>query len=156
MSEQCARVTTVVATTPEIAFRIFTRDVDAWWRFGPRFRPGAGPDGKMRFEPEVGGRLLEVYSEGEPFEFGRILDWKPGERLSFHMFFRDFAPGERTRVDIRFEPTDGGTRVSIEHAWDEIRADHPFRHGLDDEALTGAMGLFWGDLVRAFGKAANA
>ena len=149
MSEEVARVTTVVAVEPEIAFRIFTRDVDAWWRYGPRFRPGLGPDGRMRFEPEVGGRLLEVYSEGEPFELGRILVWEPTKAIAFEMFGRDFEEGDTTRVDIRFDPVAKGTRVSIEHRWETLAADHPFRHGMQGEALVSAMNLFWADLLTA-------
>ena len=49
-------VTTVVAVEPDAAFRLFTEQVDAWWKRGPRFRFLDGHAGMMRFEPGSSGR----------------------------------------------------------------------------------------------------
>ena len=57
------RVTTVVAADPAAAFELFTREVDAWWRRGPRFRQGLGRPSVMRFDGGEGGCLLEVYTD---------------------------------------------------------------------------------------------
>ena len=46
------------------AFEVFTEDVDSWWLRGPAFRVDARREGVLRFEPGVGGRLVEVF-EGE-------------------------------------------------------------------------------------------
>ena len=147
-----ATVTTVVAVDPDTAFEVFTEEVDGWWKHGPRYRAGGDRKSTMRFEPGVGGRLLEVYDEaaGESFELGRVRVWKPGEQLSFEMGGRDLRAGETTQVDIRFEKVDGGTRVTVVHGgWDAFAADHPVRHGLVGEAFQSMMGLWWADLLVA-------
>jgi uncharacterized protein YndB with AHSA1/START domain len=104
----------------------------------------------MRFEPGVGGRLLEIYDEAshDAFELGRVRVWEPGARLVFDFHARNFAPGQITEVEIRFEPDAGGTRVTLEHrGWDRIPAEHPARHGLTGGTFTAMMGLFWADLL---------
>lgn len=143
-------VTTVVAVDPEAAFAMFTEEVDAWWRRGPRHRFSATRTGAMRFEPGVGGRLLEVYdaAKGDAYEVGRVLVWKPAEQLVFEWRGVAFAPGEKTCVDVRFEKVGGGTRVVLEHrGWDALRPDHPARHGLEGGAFTSMVGLWWADLL---------
>lgn len=145
-------VTTVVKTGPEIAFRVFTEEIDAWWKQGPRFRVHGGRKSTMRLEPGVGGRFLEIYDEaaGDAFEHGKVRVWEPGERVVFEMRGRDFAPDERTEVEVRFEPVVGGTRVSVHHTgWDALPKDHPVRHGLEGEAFSNMMGAWWRDLLTA-------
>jgi uncharacterized protein YndB with AHSA1/START domain len=152
------RVTTVVAVDPERAFQLFTEEVDAWWRRGPRHRFDATRTGVMRFEPGVGGRLLEVYDDAafDAYEVGRVLVWKPAERLVFEWRGTTFAPGEKTEVEVRFERTAGGTRVLLEHrGWDGLRRDHPARHGLEGGAFTSMIGLWWGDLLTLLRAHAN-
>jgi uncharacterized protein YndB with AHSA1/START domain len=143
------RVTTVVAVDPAAAFELFTAEVDAWWRRGPRFRHGHGRPSLMRFEGEAGGRLLEVYTDaaGGAFEVGRVLEWKPAERLVFEWRARSFEPGLVTEVEVRFEPAPRGTRVTLEHrGWDRVPVDHASRHGYGTSgAFVGMIGLFWGD-----------
>ena len=59
----------------------------------------------MRFEGGEGGRLLEVYTDeaGGAFEVGRVLAWKPGDRLVFEWRGNNFEPGLVTEVEVRFE-----------------------------------------------------
>ena len=78
---QSVVVTTVVAADPATAFDVFTREVDAWWKQGPKFRPSVRGPGTLRFEPGVGGRLLETYDDESTFEFGRVKVWEPGQQL---------------------------------------------------------------------------
>jgi hypothetical protein len=47
-----------VEVEPDVAFDVFTRELDAWWARGPRFRFLAPYGGTMTLEPGVGGRLL--------------------------------------------------------------------------------------------------
>ncbi|MCG8587680.1 MAG: SRPBCC domain-containing protein [Proteobacteria bacterium] len=151
-STDSVSVTTVVAVDPETAFEVFTEEVDAWWKHGKRFRTGERGASRMRFEPGVGGRLLEIFdAAADPFVLGRITAWEPAKQLAFEMGGRDFGPGEKTEVDVRFEPADGGTRVTVEHrGWDAFPADHPVRHGLGTGgAFTSMMGVFWADLLVA-------
>jgi uncharacterized protein YndB with AHSA1/START domain len=143
-------VTTVVAVAPEAAFAVFTEQVDAWWRHGPRFRSGRGS--LMRFEPGVGGRLLEIEGGSDgTFELGRVRVWEPPKRIVLEFRARSFEPGELTLVEVRFEAVAAGTRVTVEHGgWDALRADHPVRHGLGTgDAFLSSMGLWWADLLVA-------
>lgn len=148
-TQQSARVTTFLAVEPDVAFAVFTEETDLWWRRGPRFRGSSAPDSVVRFEGGPGGRLVEEDRAGI-FEIGRVLTWEPGARLRFEWRGRNFAPGELTQVDVRFEPAHGGTRVILEHrGWEALRPDHPVRHGMELDAFLGSMGMWWGGLVTA-------
>lgn len=37
-----ARATVFVAVTPADAFEVFTKEIDLWWKQGPKFRIAAG------------------------------------------------------------------------------------------------------------------
>jgi uncharacterized protein YndB with AHSA1/START domain len=145
-------VTTLVAVDPATAFEVFTEEVDAWWKRGPRFRFSPGRNGTMRFEPGVGGRLVEIYDEAtnDVFEVGRVLVWEPAARLVFEWRGRTFEPGQKTEVEIRFEQVTRGTRVTLEHrGWAALPPEHPVRHGLAGEAFTHLIGVWWADLLVA-------
>jgi uncharacterized protein YndB with AHSA1/START domain len=136
-------VTTVVALAPDATFAVFTDEVDAWWRRGPRFRFREDGEGKLAFSE---GRLVESYADGERFEVGRVLTWEPGTRLVFEWRDRNFAPGEITEVEVRFEPDRRGTRVTLVHrGWDRLRPDHPARRGSRGGVFVDVLGLWWAD-----------
>lgn len=147
-------VTTVVPCEAERAFRAFTDEIDAWWRRGARFRARPDRPSRMKFEQGTPGRFVEVYDDGsgDVFEHGKILDWTPFDRVVFEMRGRDFAPDERTEVEVSFEELDAGTRVTVRHhGWDSLPPDHPARHGLTGEAFLTMMRVWWGDLLVAAG-----
>ncbi|HEX9573513.1 MAG TPA: SRPBCC domain-containing protein [Myxococcales bacterium] len=147
MKPEFARVTTVVEVDPAEAFEVFTREIDAWWKRGLRYRSG---NGALRFEGGRGGRLVEAQGGGD-LEIGRVLVWEPGERLLFEWRARNFAPGEVTEVEVRFERAERGTRVVLEHrGWEAIPAKHPVRHGLAGPAFTDMMGLWWAELLTSY------
>jgi len=152
------RVEVVVAVPPGEAFELFTRDVDVWWRRGPRYRADGRRPSTMRFEPRVGGRLLEIYDEsrGDLYEFGRVLAWEPPARLRFEFRGTNFAPGEVTRVDVRFEGDPDGTRVTLEQSgFAALRPDHPVRHGEAEPAFVASMGRWWTELLVALRAATH-
>jgi len=145
-------VTTVVDADALTTFEVFTEDVNDWWRQGPRFR-GAG--GTLRFDPGEGGRLVQLDGDGAEFEFGRITVWKPGERLVVGWRNRDFAAGETTEVEVRFEAVGPATRVTLIHrGWDALPADHPSRHGLVGSAFGAMQGVWWADQILALRRSA--
>jgi uncharacterized protein YndB with AHSA1/START domain len=130
---------------PATAFAIFTNEIAAWWRPKVEGLFQRGRNGIVKFD---NGRLLETYSQGEPFEIGRVLAWEPAKRLVFEWRQEGFSPGERTEVEVRFEAASGGTRVTVEHrGWDALAADHAARHGLTGNAFTSMIGLRWGDAL---------
>ena len=102
----------------------------------------------MRFEGGEGGRLLEVYTDeaGGAFEVGRVLAWKPGDRLVFEWRGNNFEPGLVTEVEVRFERAERGTRVTLEHrGWDRVPLEHASRHGYGaSNAFSSMIGLLVG------------
>ncbi|HJZ86708.1 MAG TPA: SRPBCC domain-containing protein [Polyangia bacterium] len=147
----CARVTVQVAVPPEVAFDVFTREIDLWWRRGPKFRIAGKRPGVLTFESGVGGRLfesVELPSGPRAFEVGRITAWEPPARLEFEWRGVNFKPGEKTVVEVRFAKAGAGTLVTVEHrGWSALPADHPARHGLVGPAFSRMIGLWWGELM---------
>jgi len=142
-------MTTKVALDTNEAFRIFTEDVDRWWKRGAVYRFGEGREGVLRFESCGAGaecRLVEVFDEreGDLYEVGRVLAWEPGTRLSFEFRGRRFAADERTVVDVHFDEEAGDTRVTLIHrGWDALPDDHPARHGLLGGSFEASIGGWW-------------
>ncbi len=105
-------ITTVVevAVAPEAAFDAFTREIDAWYRVDTDTLPDITRTAAIRFEPRMGGRLLDVHdlATGAGRELGRITCWEPGRRLAF-------TDNEGTEVEVRFEARGAGTRVTLTH-----------------------------------------
>lgn len=101
------RVTVVVDVSPDDAFEVFTQETAAW------YRPGISPPraGHLRFDGE-GRRVLHSGDEGgeggDEVEVGRITVWEVGRRLVF-------VDRPETEIEVRFDPQDGATRVTLEH-----------------------------------------
>lgn len=111
MSEPRSRESMVeVAVEPQTAFTAFTEELDLWWVRGPINAYNSGRLAEMRCEPGVGGRIVEVYDPetGEGLELARITAWEPGERVAWKSSLDDVS------IDVRFEPTAGGTLVRLE------------------------------------------
>ena len=140
-----------VRATPERAFSVFTAQIGAWWRPNPLFAFTPRDPGVLSFEPGEGGRLIETLAGGTVFEIGRISVWDPPRRLVFGWRQATFAPGQDTRVEVRFEPAgEEETRVSVEHTgWDSVPADHVARHGFPDAVFLRRHGEWWQVLLSA-------
>ena len=146
-----ARVSVSVPVAPPVAFRIFTEEIDVWWKRGPAYRSAGRNAGVIQIEKGVGGRLYESFdapSGPRVVECGRVTVWDPPGRLGFQWHGPNFAPAEKTSVDVSFEPTQSGTLVTVTHrGWTGIRPDHPARHGLEPAAFIRMLGLWWGELM---------
>jgi len=144
----CAAV--LVRVVPEQAFRLFTEEIDLWWRRGPAYRNSAdGHPSTLTLELGLGGRLLERIGEREE-QRGTITRWEPPRHLSLEWRGTNFAPGERTTVEVDFEPRASGTFVTVTHSgWSSLRSDHPVRHGAETAVFIGRVGSWWGDLLTA-------
>jgi SAM-dependent methyltransferase len=66
--------------------------------------------GGMSFETGANGHITE-----EEFEVGRVMAWIPGELIQLQWHQADWETEEVTNVEMRFEPINGGTRVTLEH-----------------------------------------
>ena len=149
-----ATVAVFVGVEPSVAFDVFTREIDQWWRTGPRFRVAGKRRGRLFFEPGKDGRLFETYETGSgrshTFEVGKVTVWEPPARLSLVWRVVNFKPEESTTVDVSFDPQGEGTLVTVRHSgFAALRPGHPVRHGLEGPAFSRTMGLWWGDLMTA-------
>jgi uncharacterized protein YndB with AHSA1/START domain len=146
-----ATVTVSVRVPPAEAFDVFTREIDLWWRRGPRYRIAGRRRGQLSFEAGVGGRLFETVELApgpRVFVVGTILAWQPPERLAFEWRGVNFAKDESTRVDVSFVAAGDSTLVTVRHTgFASLRDGHPARHGLAGAAFSRMMGLWWGDLM---------
>jgi uncharacterized protein YndB with AHSA1/START domain len=146
-----ATVSVFVAVTPADAFDVFTKETDLWWRRGFKYRLAGRRPGTLYFEPGVGGRLLESFeteSGTHVYETGRVTVWDPPSRLVVKWRNSNFSPAESTELEVLFDPSGEGTRVTVQHrGWAVLRPDHPARHGLEGAAFSRMMGLWWSDLL---------
>ena len=102
----------------------------------------------------MGGRLFESFvaskasSATRTVQVGSITAWDPPTRLAFEWRGVNFAPDEKTFVEVRFDPSPSGTLVTVEHSgWSAIRDDHPVRHGQPSAAFLRTMGMWWAELM---------
>jgi uncharacterized protein YndB with AHSA1/START domain len=133
-----------VKAAPDCAFAAFTQEIGLWWRPSSLFRITPRGDGTLRFEGEVGGRLVAVPPGGEVFEIGKIIAWAPPHELAFTWRHATFTREERTDVTVRFEEIGEETRVTVEHrGWAEIPREHVARHGFPDGVTLQRAAEWW-------------
>lgn len=71
------------------------------------------------FEPGSNSRVTQG-----AVEVGRVISWKPGESIKLQWRPANWEPQEITEVELRFEPVDGGTRITLEHrGWGRLLGD---------------------------------
>jgi uncharacterized protein YndB with AHSA1/START domain len=92
------------------AFSLFTEHAGQWWPADRRHT--SDPASAIRIE--ASGRFVERASDGTEVDLGLVRLFEPDRRLVL-----DWYPGtdraNATRVDVRFEAVDGGTRVTAHH-----------------------------------------
>jgi hypothetical protein len=155
----------LVDVEPPVAFEVFTREIDLWWRRGVAYRVAGRAPGTLILEGKVGGRLFEQYdgpAGPAVHETGRITAWEPPVvdaggvtsvgRLAFDWRAVNFAPGEVTQVEVTFTRTESGrTEVVLVHrGFAALRPDHPVRHGQPPAVFTARLGTWWGGLLTSF------
>ena len=142
------RVKTFVRVAQRRAFDVFTLELDAWWRTGPAYRIGGKQASAMRLEPALGGRVVERYGSKEHV-IGSITAWDPPNHFAFTWRGINFGDADpSTTVEVWFEGTDEGTRVTLEHrGFGALRDDHPVRHGKPVDVFIRDLGMWWGSLV---------
>ncbi len=145
-----AVVSVAVRAPPADAFRIFTEEIDQWWRRGMKYRIGRDRS-VVHLEAKLHGRLFESVGAGaaaRTIETGHITAWEPPARFLLEWRAVNFAPDEKTEVEVSFAENGNGTLVTLKHrGWSRIRADHPARHGEAVPAFIRSMGLWWGELL---------
>jgi uncharacterized protein YndB with AHSA1/START domain len=103
-----------VSWTPEQAFDRFTQQLGTWWPLGSH-SVGQGDAETVTMDPRVGGEIVERLRGGKEAHWGTVLEWEPPNRVAFTWHpGRDAAQG--TRVEVRFTPDAGTTRVDLIHS----------------------------------------
>lgn len=118
------RVSVHVTAAPEAAFAAFTDEIDSWYVKDRHTLADPARAVAVRFEPGVGGRLVEVYDRGtgEGREMGRVTVWEPGRRLAF-------TDERGTEVEVSFDADGDRTRVTLQHrGLERLRPDLAREH----------------------------
>jgi len=146
-----------IKAAPLRVFEVFTADIGAWWKPNALFSFTPKSPGVLAFEGDgEGSRLVERLPSGKVFEIGPVRIWDPGRRLVFGWRQASFAPGMDTEVEVRFEPVEAGTRVTVEHrGWDSVPAPHVARHGFPNGAFLQRHGEWWRTLLAGLAGQAN-
>jgi uncharacterized protein YndB with AHSA1/START domain len=110
----------------------------------------------LSFEAGPNGRLIETLPSGKVFEIGQITKWSPPDALCFTWRQATFAPGQTTRVEVRFEALGEETRVTLEHhGWESVPAEHAARHGWPLPYFLRRHGQWWQGLLSSYKSALN-
>jgi uncharacterized protein YndB with AHSA1/START domain len=132
------------------AFAAFTEEIGEWWQPNALFRFTERTDGRLAFEPDPPKRLVEIDADGERFEIGAVTLWDPPHRLVFDWRQSGFPDGQSTKVSVRFDALDEGTRVTVEHfGWDGIPQENAARHGFPLGAIQERLAEWWQEQLGA-------
>ena len=124
---------TRVALGGDAAFRVFTDDIDRWWRRDP-----ARPDAVVQFQ---GDRLISVSADGAEL-VAEVARWRPPTLVELRWLGPHAKDGDV--VVLEFAPDRSGTRVTVRHRQIGMASGR---------AGTGGAGLWWADLLRRFSAA---
>ncbi len=129
------RIAVEVDAEPEAAFGAFVDRFGEWW---PRENSWSGGVlERIGIEPRVGGFCHEIGPYGFRLDWGRVIAWDPPHRVAFTWQIEmDRAPqpnpAHASEVEVRFEPSDAGTLVTLVH-------DAFIRHAVDGAAYRDAL-----------------
>jgi uncharacterized protein YndB with AHSA1/START domain len=143
-----------VKAPPEVAWRVFTEEMGAWWPLATH-KIGNARAVDAVIEPLVGGRWYERGEDGSTCDWGRVLSWEPHSRIVLSWEISadwQHDPNLKTEVEVRFaEEGKGVTRIELEHR----HLDHygarrdEMRSIFDSESG-------WSGLLASFARAAEA
>ena len=143
-TEMLVRKSIVVASPPEVAFRVFTEGIADWW---PTATHSVGHERveTVVFESGPGGRIYERLDDGTEHEWGRVTEWDPPRQLAY-TWYPGREPETGQVVEVRFEPDEGGTRLELEQrGWEALGEDaERTRANYDSERG-------WDRVLRAYG-----
>lgn len=116
-----------VAKPVEVAFSVFTAEINRWWPLR-HYSYGGERAQELRLEGRVGGRLFERFSDGEEFVIGTVSAFEAPRRVVFT--WKDPSWSDATEVEVRFAAESGGTRVDLEHrGWERVGDSEELRRG---------------------------
>ena len=99
-----------VRASVEHAFAVWTERAGTWW---PKGHTVSGDPESVRFEPRVGGRIVEQARDGAEHVWGEVTAWEAPSRVEFlwHLFF---DRTQATHVALTFTDRGPTTRVRLE------------------------------------------
>jgi uncharacterized protein YndB with AHSA1/START domain len=139
--------TVEVEIEPMQAFQLFTTGMGTWWPLGTHSIAADTHEGRVQakdvvFEPRPGGRIFEVMSDGQEGEWGTVRTWEPPHRVIFS-WKPNLTDGPFTEIEVRFEPTRGGTRVRLEHrGWEHFGDQALGRRALYDSGWSALFEMY--------------
>jgi len=95
---------------PDRAFSLFTEHAGQWWPSDRRHTE----DDNSTIRIEATGRFFERASDGTEVELGVVRLFEPACRLVLD-WYPGTGPAQPTRVEVRFEAVEDGTRVTVTH-----------------------------------------
>jgi uncharacterized protein YndB with AHSA1/START domain len=108
-----------VQAPPEVAFRVFTEKLGAWWPLA-HYKIGKVNAVDAIIEPRVGGRWFERGEDGSTCDWGSVLVWEPPSRLVLSWDIDanfQYDPALKTELEVLFIPEGtGATRVELTHS----------------------------------------
>jgi uncharacterized protein YndB with AHSA1/START domain len=134
----------------EHAFRVFTEGMSIWWDDDKHILQV--PLAEMRFEPHVGGHIIDRGTDGSECRWARVLAYEPPARVCFSWDIDlrwqvEADPDRTSEVEITFtELGPDRTRVVLTHR-------HLDRHGDGWEGMRDAVASGWS--LEGFAKAAQ-
>lgn len=117
------------------AFAAYTGRMSEWWP--KEHHIGSEDIASVVLEPRTGGRVYEVGVDGAECDWGQVLVWAPPNQVVIAwqinaqwQYDPDLA--HASEYEVRFEPIDDGTRVTVEHR-------HFERHGEGGTSIRAAL-----------------
>ena len=107
--------------TPDEAFTLFTEEVHTWWPLDTH-SVGEEEAVSVRFEPHVGGRIVETTADGVEHEWGKVTAWEKGREVEFS-WYPGLPQDQQTIVDVRFREASGGSEIILLHSGWEARGE---------------------------------
>src|SRR5262245_57418113 len=112
------RKTITVRAPQEVAWRVFTEQMGAWWPL-TMYKIGKANAVDAVIEPRAGGRWYERGEDGSTCDWGSVLVWEAPSRLVLSWDVNadwQYDEALKTEIEVRFI-ADGkeATRVELEH-----------------------------------------
>ena len=140
-----------VPLIPDQAFALFTEHLAEWWPGDTHSLSAATRKTPKDIEVELyqGGLIIEHTADGNIAPWGRFTEFKQGKSLSIDWFVGR-PEAEATQIEVKFQPTAKGTRITLTHGgWDVL--------GPNADRIRDSYQGGWDHvLVACFGSAADA
>ena len=149
----CVKKAIDVRAPQEVAWRVFTEKMGAWWPLA-FYKIGTAKAVDAVLEPHLGGRWYERGEDGSTCDWGIVLAWEPYSRLVVSWDIDanwQPDPSLKTEIEVRFiAHGTNATRVELEHR-------HLDRYGARREEMRRIFDMEgdWGRLLASFAQLAE-